>query len=165
MDLIKILPIGRIIEGRSEVKDDGWDQVTSVIEIDRARFEPDCLAELTTFTHVEVVFYMDRVNPEKIVYGARHPRNNPAWPMVGVFAQRVKNRPNQIATTICKLAEVNGLRVKVTGLDAVVGSPVLDLKPYVREFGPRGQVRQPEWMTEMMRFYWTGRAADTASKI
>jgi len=84
---------------------------------------------------------------------------------VDVPAQRSKNRPNQIGTTVCRLAEINGLRVQVTGLDAVIGSPVLDLKPYVREFGPRGQVRQPEWMTEMMRFYWTGRDTDAASKI
>ena len=90
----------------------------------------------------------------KIETGARRPRNNPAWPLVGIFAQRGKNRPNRLGTTICRIDRVEGLLLHVTGLDAVDGTPVLDLKPWVREFGPRGEVRQPEWMTELMAAYW-----------
>ncbi len=156
MEQVELIPVGRVVEGRQEVEDDGWDAVTSVIELDGERFAPESLAELTSFSHLEVVFHMDRVKPEKIVFGSRRPRHNKAWPKAGVFAQRFKNRPNRIGTTVCLLEGVEGLRVTVRGLDAVTGSPVLDLKPYVREFGPRGEVRQPEWMTELMRRYWSG---------
>lgn len=97
---------------------------------------------------------MDRVSPADVVTGARHPRGNAAWPKVGIFAQRGKDRPNRIGTTVCRVARVEGLRVYVSGLDAVDGSPVLDLKPWVLELGPRGALRQPAWMSELMRSYW-----------
>jgi tRNA-Thr(GGU) m(6)t(6)A37 methyltransferase TsaA len=151
---IHLMPIGVVRSGRSTVQDDDWDSVPSSVEIDPARFSPDALAGLETFSHVEVVYWMDRVEDAKIETGARHPRNNPDWPRVGIFAQRAKNRPNRIGTTICRILVVEGLAVKVEGLDAVDGTPVLDLKPWVREFGPRGEVRQPAWMNSLMAGYW-----------
>ena len=66
---------------------------------------------------------------------------SPHWPSVGVFAQRNKRRPNRIGVCTCELLEVNGLELTVRGLDAIDGSPVLGLKPYMTEFAPR--VRQP----------------------
>jgi tRNA (adenine37-N6)-methyltransferase len=65
-----------------------------------------------------------------------------------------KNRPNQIGTTVCRVLRVDGTRLHVEGLDAVDGTPVLDVKPWVRELGPRGDVAQPAWMDELMRGYW-----------
>ena len=100
------------------------------------------------------MYVFDRVDPGKIERGARHPRNNPAWPKVGIFAQRGKNRPNRIGTTICRVERVEGLRLHVTGLDAIDGTPVLDIKPYMAEFGPRGEVRQPSWSHELMAGYF-----------
>jgi tRNA (adenine37-N6)-methyltransferase len=52
------------------------------------------------------------------------------------------------------LVPIDGLDVHVEGLDAIDGTPVLDLKPHVAEFGPRGEVRQPAWATELMSGYW-----------
>jgi len=85
---------------------------------------------------------------------ARHPRGNRDWPEVGIFAQRGKARPNRIGLSVCELVAVEGLRVAVRGLDAIDGTPVLDLKPWMQEFGPRGPVRQPAWSTELMAGYW-----------
>lgn len=85
---------------------------------------------------------------------ARHPRNNTDWPKVGVFAQRGRNRPNRIGSTICRILKVDGLNLYVEGLDAIDGSPVLDIKPWVIEFGPRGLVFQPGWMSDLMQGYW-----------
>ena len=96
------------------------------------------------------------MNAAKIETAARHPRNNPDWPRVGILAQRAKNRPNQIGSTICRVLRVEGTRLFLEGLDAVDGSPVLDIKPWVREFAPRGELRQPMWVTELMRGYWIG---------
>lgn len=146
-------PIGVVRSSRHAVVDDGWDREEAYIALD-ARFAPDALAGIESFSHVEVVFFMDRVDPSKIETGARHPRNNRAWPAVGIFAQRGKNRPNQIGCTVCRIVRREGPHLYVEGLDAVDGTPVLDIKPWVRELGPRGEVRQPGWMDELMRDYW-----------
>ena len=103
---------------------------------------------------MEVVFVFDRVDPDAINVGARHPRGNTDWPAVGILAQRAKARPNRIGVSVCELLDVDGLRLRVRGLDAIDGSPVLDVKPYMPEFAPRGEVRQPSWSSELMRDYW-----------
>jgi tRNA (Thr-GGU) A37 N-methylase len=114
----------------------------------------DATQGLDAFSHVEVVFVFDRVQPGTVTTGARHPRGNRDWPAVGILAQRGKARPNRIGVTVCELVGVDGLRVRVRGLDAIDGSPVLDVKPYMAEFGPRGEIRQPSWSSELMRGYW-----------
>src|SRR5262249_18728471 len=95
-----------------------------------------------------------RVDPSGVVVGARHPRNNPAWPRVGIFAQRAKGRPNRLGSTIVRILGRDGRRVRVAGLDAVDGTPILDIKPVMAEFLPREPVRQPAWSRELMRDYW-----------
>jgi tRNA-Thr(GGU) m(6)t(6)A37 methyltransferase TsaA len=152
---VTMTPVGTVRSTRTAAQDDHWDSVVSSIEVDAAQFDADALAALETFSHLEVLYLFDRVDPARIERGARHPRNNTAWPKVGIFAQRGKNRPNRIGTTICCIDRVEGLRIHVTGLDAIDGTPVLDLKPWVREFGPRGEVRQPDWMGELMGAYWS----------
>ncbi|MFF4321437.1 SAM-dependent methyltransferase [Streptomyces sp. NPDC001568] len=147
-------PVGQVVGGRAEVRDDEWGGVSAVIRLDGARFGPDALAGLDSFSHVEVVYHFDRVPVEKVETGARHPRGNTDWPLVGIFAQRGKNRPNRIGVSRCRLLRVDGLEVHVEGLDAVDGTPVLDIKPYMVEFGPRGATTQPDWATEVMRQYY-----------
>jgi tRNA-Thr(GGU) m(6)t(6)A37 methyltransferase TsaA len=155
MSGIHVTPIGTVRSTRTAPEDDDWDAETSSIELDGAQFGDAALAGLAEFSHLEVIYLFDRVDPEKVERGARHPRSNAAWPKVGIFAQRAKNRPNRIGTTICRILRVEGLSVHVAGLDAIDGTPVLDLKPWAREFGPRGDVRQPAWMGELMAEYWT----------
>ena len=92
--------------------------------------------------------------------GARHPRGRDDWPLVGIFAQRGKRRPGRIGVSRCRLLEVEGTRLQVEGLDAVDGTPVLDVKPVMREFEPRGVVRQPDWVAELMADYYTTEAAE-----
>lgn len=152
-DRITMWPVGRVVGGRTEPIDDDWGDVEATIEID-ARFEPDVLAGLDGFSHVDVVFVFDRVDEARITLGARHPRNNPEWPLVGIFAQRAKARPNRIGVSTCELVGVDGRTLRVRGLDAIDATPVLDIKPHVREFDPRTPLEQPEWMTELMSGYW-----------
>ncbi|GIH12893.1 SAM-dependent methyltransferase [Rugosimonospora africana] len=147
-------PIGRVESTRDEAIDDDWDAVSTAIVLDGSQVGPDAVAGLDEFSHIEVVYVFDRVDPAGVQTGARRPRGNPEWPLVGILAQRAKNRPNRIGVTRCELAGVDGLRLRVRGLDAIDGTPVLDIKPYLEEFGPRGPVRQPEWSRELMRGYW-----------
>ena len=154
MPAITLQAIATVRSTRSAPRDDDWDREQVYIELDPAVLPDEALLGLDTFSHVEVVFHMDRVKPDSVETGARHPRNNQAWPKVGILAQRGKNRVNQIGVTICRVLRIEGRKLLLEGLDAVDGSPVLDLKPWVREFGPRGIVTQPEWMTELMRGYW-----------
>ncbi|MFI8103267.1 SAM-dependent methyltransferase [Streptomyces sp. NPDC086023] len=147
-------PIGTVTGGRTEVVDDDWGRETAVIRLDPDRFGPEALFGLADFSHVEVVYHFDRVAEDRIETGARHPRGNQDWPLVGIFAQRGKNRPNRLAVSRCSVVKVEGLDVHVAGLDAVDGTPVLDIKPWMAEFGPRGEVRQAEWSAELMRDYY-----------
>jgi tRNA-Thr(GGU) m(6)t(6)A37 methyltransferase TsaA len=153
-DGIELRPIGVVRSPRTNPTDDNWGSVVVGIELDAVRFTPASLVGLETFSHVEVVFYMDQVRPEKVEVGARHPRNRSEWPKVGIFAQRAKDRPNQIGVSRCEIVTVDELSVTVRGLDAIDGTPVLDMKPYMHEFGPRGDVSQPAWVSELMSQYY-----------
>ena len=122
--------------------------------LDADRFSPDVVAGLDDFSHVDVVYVFHRVDEDDVNLGARHPRGRTDWPKVGIFAQRAKARPNRIGVTTCELQAVNGLELHVRGLDAIDGTPVLDVKPYMAEFGPRGDVREPAWARGLMAHYW-----------
>ncbi len=73
---------------------------------------------------------------------------------MGILAQRARDRPNRIGVTVCRVVAVGPHAIDVTGLDAIEGTPVLDVKPYLAEFAPRGEVHQPAWATELMGGYW-----------
>lgn len=148
-----VTPIAYVRGGRTEPIDDDWGTERCTLELD-ARFGPEALAGLDAFSHLEVVYLFDRVAESKIETGARHPRERQDWPLVGIFAQRGKARPNRLGVSRCRLLGVEGTRVHVEGLDAIDGTPVLDLKPYMREFGPQGPVSQPDWATELMKDYY-----------
>jgi len=150
---VRLVPVGAVEGGRRDASDDDWGQVEATIVVDE-RFAPDALAGLDGFSHVDVVFVFHRVDADDVNVGARHPRGRSDWPNVGIFAQRAKARPNRIGVTTCELLGVDARRVRVRGLDAIDGTPVLDLKPYMVEFGPRGAVRQPAWASELMKDYW-----------
>lgn len=154
LDPLELHPIGVVRGGRATPEDDGWDAETCTVELDPSRFGPDSLAGLDCFSHVEVVYRFHLVGESDVVPGARRPRGRPDWPEVGIFAQRGRVRPNRLGVTVCRLLAVDGLGVRLRGLDAVEGTPVLDLKPYLVGFAPRGDVVEPAWATEIMAAYW-----------
>ncbi|MDX8031330.1 SAM-dependent methyltransferase [Lentzea sp. BCCO 10_0856] len=147
-------PVGSVVGGRAESFDDDWNTEQALIRLDGDRFGPEALAGLDAFSHLEIVFRFHLVDPSTITTTARRPRGNPDWPEVGIFAQRGRNRPNLLGVSRCRLLAVRGLDLHVRGLDAVDGSPVLDIKPYMAEFGPQGATVQPDWTTELMRAYY-----------
>lgn len=151
--MIKLSPIATVKNVRTAIEDDNWGDVVSVIELDIA-FSEDALLEIESFSHAEILFYFHLVEDAKVESGARHPRNNRDWPRVGIFAQRGKNRPNRLGSTIVKILKREGRHLHVQGLDAIDGTPVLDIKPVMKEFLPREETRQPEWASELMKDYW-----------
>lgn len=148
----EINAVGTVRSSRSEPEDDSWDEETSRIEM-IAPFDARSLMGLETFSHCIVVYVFDKAvwDESKI---SRHPRGNKDWPEVGIFAQRAKDRPNRLGVTVCRILEVKDSTVRVAGLDAIDGTPVVDIKPWMVEFGPRGDVSQPSWSTELMQGYW-----------
>jgi tRNA-Thr(GGU) m(6)t(6)A37 methyltransferase TsaA len=153
---LTIEPIGFVRAARTSPEDDDWGEQPAVIEL-APGFDAESLEGLEAFSHAEILYVFDRVTPDKIVTSARHPRNNPAWPKVGIFAQRGKNRPNRLGSTIVRIARREGRALHVLELDAIDGTPVVDIKPVMREFLPRSDVRQPAWSTELMKDYWSVR--------
>jgi len=146
--------VGHVRGGRAEAVDDDWGPIRARIELDPARFGPEVLFGLADFSHAEIVFVFDRVEEAKINTSARRPRNNPDWPLVGIFAQRGKARPNRLGVTGRRLPPVDGLATQDEGPDAIDGTPVVDIKPVLKGFLPRGEVREPAWAAELMEGYW-----------
>ncbi len=103
--MFTVQPIAYVKNRRRAIVDDNWESVTSVIELTDA-YPPESLYGIEEFSHLEIIYYFDRVTKEQIETGARHPRHQKSYPKVGIFAQRGKNRPNQLGLTTVKLINV-----------------------------------------------------------
>ena len=144
--------IAHVRNGRTSAADADWGPVESAIEM-----EPDCgagIAGLEQWSHVIVIFEMhldpDPVPPTLV----RRPRGRADMPLLGVFAQRGRMRPNPLGVTTASIVRVEAGRVIVRGLDALDGTPVLDLKPCTNAFDRPERVREPEWFAELMKGYF-----------
>lgn len=150
LDQITMTPIGVVHSSRTELRDDDWDRETVHIEL-LASCDSAMLQGLDSFSHCLVLGYLDQASEGIAV---RHPRGNPDWPEVGILAQRAKDRPNRLGVSVCAIERRDDRCLFVRGLDFVDGTPVLDIKPWMAEFGPRGPVIQPQWSHELMDGYW-----------
>lgn len=150
---ILIKPVAYVRNSRLKPDDDGWGQVVS--EIVLADEMPDeCLAGITDFSHLEIIFYFHLLNDSDVVFDLRYPRGNQIYPLTGILAQRGRARPNKLGATIVELLEVKIRSFVVKGLDAINDTPVVDIKPVMQEFLPRNAVKQPDWSKDLMRRYW-----------
>lgn len=148
----QMIAIGHVDGGRGPAEDDQWGASRAAIVLDG--LPEAALTGLDSFSHCEVVFVFDQLPESEITTGARRPRGNPDWPLVGILAQRGRNRPNRIGVSVCRIVAVSGNRLEVEGLDAIHGTPVLDVKPVLSGFLPRGAVREPDWARAIMADYW-----------
>jgi tRNA (adenine37-N6)-methyltransferase len=149
---ISINPIAVVKNTRTDMTDDYWGSVISEIEL-LPHIPANAFDGIDTFSHLEIIFWFDKADRSKAVFSG-HPRGNTNWPKVGIFAQRKKDRPNAMGLTIVELVERKGKSIFVKYLDAMDGTPVLDIKPVMKEFLPTGEVRQPPWSVELMKEYW-----------
>ena len=144
--MFTLYPVGFVRSPRVEVTDDYWGDVESVIEL-APELPTESLDGLEQYSHAEVIFVFDQIDPVHVPTAVRHPRDNPAWPAVGMFAVRSKHRPNRLGATIVRILGREGRTLRVLGLDAVDGTPVVDIKPVLAEFLPREPVRSPSGPT------------------
>ncbi len=149
---VHLTPVAIVKNSRLAPEDDYWEQVISEIEL--AQHIPDSAFDgITQFSHVEIIFYFDKALQDDIVFSGR-PRGNHNYPVTGIFAQRKKDRPNNIGLCTVELLSHQGKKITVKYLDAINGTPVLDIKPVFREFEPRGRIIQPDWSVDLMKNYW-----------
>ncbi|AOP13494.1 MULTISPECIES: tRNA (N6-threonylcarbamoyladenosine(37)-N6)-methyltransferase TrmO [Bacillus] len=151
--MIEIKPVAFVENLRTFPKDDHWGDVISEIKLAEG-IHPDALKGIEEFSHLDIIFYFHQVKEEHIQYKVRRPRNNKNYPETGIFAQRGKNRPNRLGATVVTLLEKSGSKLVVKGLDAIDGTPVIDIKPVMKEFLPKGQIIQPKWSEDLMKVYW-----------
>lgn len=121
-------PIGIVRNGILDPSGVVWEETTSQIVLE-PQWEPG-LEGIEAFSHIWVVFWLHRSEPLSSL--KVHPMRREDLPEVGVFATRSPSRPNPIALTAVRLLERRGSVLVVRGLDALDGTPVLDIKPYLR---------------------------------
>src|SRR5688500_7190711 len=124
-----IEPIGIVNSPVREQMDEGWGEVVSEL-VDK----DDLVAGLDgveNFSNEVISFLMRRASFDVVRDLRRRPRGREDMPEIGIFAQRAKHRPNPIGVTTIRIISVHGGTLKVIGLDAIDGTPVLDIKPYV----------------------------------
>ncbi|MGW4890651.1 SAM-dependent methyltransferase [Kitasatospora sp. NPDC004240] len=153
MQPILITPIATVVGGHPQVADDYQGGVESIIRLN-ADYPLETVQGLDQFSHVVVTWRFHLASPEDVQLHARSPRGDARWPATGTFVHRNHRRPNQMAISYPRLLRVDGRDLHVTDLDAVDGTPVIDIAPYFTEMGPRGEVTEPAWPGEMLTSYW-----------
>ena len=149
---IKLKPIAFVINSRTTPTDDYWETIISEIELAQD-IPTEAFDNISDFSHLEIIYFFDKVENKEIIYSGR-PRGNPNYPMVGIFGQRKKDRPNTIGLCTVELIEHKNRKLKVKYLDAINGTPILDIKPVFNEFQAKSEIKQPDWVEDLMRNYW-----------
>ena len=144
--------IGTVRSPQNQLAQGGWAKIESSIEIDPP-YVPG-LDHLGDFSHIIVTFVLDRAQFDPAQHLHRRPRGQAHAPELGVFAQRTKYRPSPLGITAVELLGIQGGTVRVRGLDALDGTPVLDLKPYIPMFDRVESPRVPAWVDVIMDGYF-----------
>lgn len=151
MDDIIIRPIGHVKNEVENRKDASWGKDTSVIVLEEEYRTG--LSGLEDFTHAIILFHLDKANYDPEKHLQRRPQNRDDMPLVGIFSQRGKDRPNRIGMTSVEIVSVSDDELIVRGLDAIDGTPVLDIKPYYPAYDKK-DAKVPEWVDRLMEHYF-----------
>ena len=151
MEKIVLTPIGTVKNSVKNRKDSSWGDDVSLIILDE---QYKCgLKGLENFSHAVILFHLDKAKFEKERHLQRHPQNRDDMPLVGIFSQRGKDRPNRIGITSVEIVSVEEGILAVKGLDAIDGTPVLDIKPYYPAYDKKN-ASVPEWVDRVMEHYF-----------
>lgn len=145
-------PIGVVKSVVKEQTDQGWGEVISQIVLEKKYAAG--LKGLKNFSHILVIFYMHKAKFDLQIDLVRRPQGRKDMPKIGIFTQRAKHRPNPIGITTVKLMGVRRNVLRVKGLDAIEGTPVLDIKPYFPQFDRINHPLVPSWVKRLMKNYF-----------
>ena len=148
---LAMTPVGRVKNQVKDRKDASWGNDVSSIVLEAPYVSG--LKGLEAFSHAIILFWLDQAVYDREKHLQRRPRNREDMPLVGIFAQRAKNRPNRIGLTAVEILSVTEDTLTVKGLDAVDGTPVLDIKPYYPAYDKR-DATVPEWVNRLMEHYF-----------
>jgi tRNA-Thr(GGU) m(6)t(6)A37 methyltransferase TsaA len=149
---MELQPIAIVKTGVVEPTDENWAGVISELHVDPGYTEG--LRGIEDFSHALIVFWMHRAAFDAATDLVRRPRGRDDMPETGIFVQRAKHRPNPIGITAVRILGCEGAVLSVRGLDAIDGTPVLDIKPYVPAFDRVDDARTPAWIDEIMKDYF-----------
>ena len=152
METLELRVIGRVRSAAADAVDENWGGVESTIVVEPS-LRPG-LRGLEGFSHVVVVTWLHNASFDPARHLVRRPRGLASMPELGIFAQRAKDRPNPLGITVVRLLAVEAEGLRVRGLDAIDGTPVVDLKPYFREFDAADAASAPAWVAELMKGYF-----------
>lgn len=149
---IQLKPVGYVVCAVRTPKDEGWGAVVSRVEL--APEYTGGLDGLADFSHAIIVTYLHVAAYRAERHLRRRPRGLASMPEVGIFAQRARDRPNPIGITAVEIVSVGVANLDVRGLDAIDGTPVLDIKPYFPQCDHIAGPRVPEWVNRLMEGYF-----------
>lgn len=141
-------PVGYVVSPIEDIAYDNWEEVISTITL-LPEYQPG-LEGLGQFSHAFILTYLDQAKYQPEIHLQKHPLGRTTLPLIGVFARRAKERPNPIGLTVVKLARVGTHDLEVQGLDAVNGTPVLDIKPYMPRYDSVENAVIPQWVQKLM---------------
>ena len=137
---------------RPNIEDDFWENIVSEITLEKD-IPTETIKNIGQFSHLEIIFYFHLIDQYNFT-NCGYPRGNSKYPEMGIFAQRKKERINQLGLSTVELIEVRERTLVVKYLDAVDGSPVIDIKPVFKQFLPKSKLIQPDWVSEITENYW-----------
>ena len=149
---VELNSIGTIKNDVTDQKDIKWGADVSEIIINSEL--QSGLVGLSDFSHLIVVYYLDKACFNSELHLVRKPQGRDDMPMVGIFSQRAKDRPNPIGITAVEIVSIYGNVITVRGLDAIDDTPVLDIKPYYPMYDCRNNAIIPEWVKILMETYF-----------
>jgi tRNA-Thr(GGU) m(6)t(6)A37 methyltransferase TsaA len=149
---VNVVPIGHVASPVAAQSDRDWGSVVSRVVVDPPYAAG--LRGLEEFSHLLVVTWLHEAAFDAAHDLVRRPRGLASMPATGIFAQRAKDRPNPIGITAVRIRALGPGWVEVSGLDAIDGTPVLDLKPYVPQYDRVSDARVPAWMGTLMEGYF-----------
>ncbi len=144
MSEIRLQPIGKVKNSIINKEHHGWQDIVSEITINDD-FVP-ALDGLADFSHIIVIFWLHGVSDAERTIKRARPLQKAEMPELGIFAWHSSRRPNPIGVSIVKLLGVEKGKVLVQGLDAIDGTPVLDLRPYAESYYHVDDPRGPSWV-------------------
>lgn len=140
-------PIGVVKSFFTPVLGNRWSVVADIV-VDEKYLH--ALTGIEDYSHIIVLFWMDKLSRSERRILKVHPRGREDTPLVGIFATRSRGRPNPIGLSVVELLEKQSNVLKVRGLDAFDETPILDIKPYDR-YDVKQSIRVPEWWSKISR--------------